>query len=841
MEYGHFDELNKEYVITRPDTPAPWCNYLGSVEYGAIISNNATGYSFVKSGASGRIIRFRFNSASNDQPGRYIYIRDNSDGDFWSGSWQPVCKPIDKYRSECRHGTAYTQMSSSYRDVETNTLYFVPLDENYEVWKFKIKNNGSEHKNLSVYGMAEFTNHDHYENDTVNLQYSQFINKTYFKGDHILQVINENGSEASADVDGRCDVMGDPTCRFFGVAGQRVSGFEGEREAFLGNYRNYGNPAAVESGKCSNTLAYNCNSFGALQIDITLQPGEEKEMVFLLGAGNDAVAKSVMGKYHSITASEQGVMYTSNKLGSDNTVIENQDSVSYYLPDVVEKQFSELKKFWHARLNNLQVDTPDGSFDNMVNVWNAYQCFITFLWSRAASFQYCGLRNGLGYRDTVQDIQGIIHLDDKLARERLWLMLSAQVSNGGGLPLVKFDHKPGLVPTPDEAEYAKETGQSYYRADDALWLFPTVITYVKESGELSFIDEAIPYADKGEATVYNHLKQAIQFSLDRQGSHGFPAGLFADWNDCLRLGTKGESMFVAFQLYYALAIFKEFAQKKQLDLDVSWADKHMDRLSTAFEQYAWEGDQYVRGFTEDGYTIGAKENAEANIWLNPQTWAVISRAAKEDKAKAALDKVYNKLNTKYGAMLFYPAFRKYGLPVARMVLFNPGTKENAGIFSQPQGWLILAETIVGNGNRAYEYFTEINPAAMNEHAEVRKLEPYVHGQATEGIDTLNHGRSHVHWLTGTASTVMVSMVTGILGLQPQYDGIIIDPCIPSSWKDFKMNKIFRGKALNITVDNNEGIEKGVKHIILNGKKLEGCYVSCEDLADTNDLLVVMGK
>ncbi len=808
MNYGHFDELNKEYVITRPDTPAPWCNYLGSVEYGAIISNNATGYSFVKSGAAGRIIRFRFNSSSNDQPGRYIYIRDNSDGDYWSGSWQPVCKPLDTYKSECRHGTAYTQISSLYRDIETSTLYFVPLNEKYEVWQFKIKNNGNIQKDLSVFGMAEFTNHDHYENDTVNLQYSQFINKTYFKTNHILQVINENGSEISSDVDGHCDVMGDPTCRFFGVAGQSVSGFDGEREAFLGNYRNYGNPVAIETGKCSNTLAYNCNSFGALQINITLQPGEEKEMVFILGAGNEEVANSVIGKYKS---------------------------------GVIEGQLAELKSFWHARLNNLQVKTPDDKFDNMINVWNAYQCFITFLWSRAASFQYCGLRNGLGYRDTVQDIQGIIHLDDNLARERLWLMLSAQVSNGGGLPLVKFDHKPGQVATPDESEYAKSTGQSYYRADDALWLFPTVITYIKESGEWSFIDELIPYADKGEATVYNHLKQAIEFNLDRQGSHGFPAGLFADWNDCLRLGTKGESMFVAFQLYYALAIFKEFAQKKQISLDITWADKHMDRLNNAFEQYSWEGDQYVRGFTEDGYTIGAKANTEANIWLNPQTWAIISGAAKDEKAKAVLDKVYNNLNTKYGAMLFYPAFREYGLPVARMALFNAGTKENAGVFSQPQGWLILAETIVGNGNRAYEYFTEINPAAMNDHAEIRKLEPYAHGQATEGIDTLNHGRSHVHWLTGTASTVMVSMVNGILGLQPQYDGIIINPCIPSCWKSFTMNKIFRGKLLNISVENNEGVEKGVKYIIVNGKKLDGYYISCEDLADKNDVLVIMGK
>lgn len=813
MQFGQFDEFNREYVITRPDTPAPWCNYLGSVDYGAIISNNATGYSFVKSGASGRITRFRLNSRSNDQPGRYIYIRDNSDGDYWSGSWQPVCKPLDLYKSECRHGTAYTIIKSQYRDIETNTSYFVPLNKFYEVWGLRIKNSGASARTLSVFGMAEFTNHDHYENDTVNLQYSQFISKTYFKGNHILQVINENGSEAAADVDGGCDAMGGPSFRFFGVAGAEVAAFDGERDVFIGNYRNYGNPAAVEAGGCSNTPAYNGNSCGALQIDITLNPGEEKEMIFLLGAGDGEIAREIINTYDTAL--------------SNNT-------------DLAGQQLEELKHLWHSRLENLQIDTPDDKFDNMVNVWNAYQCFITFLWSRAASFQYCGLRNGLGYRDTVQDIQGIIHLDYRLAKERLCLMLSAQISNGGGLPLVKFDHVPGKVETPDESEYARKTGQSFYRADDALWLFPTVMTYIKESGDWNFIDEVIPYADRGQTSVYNHLKQAIQFNLDRQGPHGFPAGLFADWNDCLRLGTKGESMFVAFQLYHALSIFRDFASRKGYGSDVEWADKHMERLSKAIDDFAWEGTRYVRGFTEAGYTIGSKDNEEASLWLNPQTWAVISGAAGGERAGLALEQVYRKLNTKYGAMLFYPAFKKFGLPVARMVLFNEGTKENAGIFSQPQGWLILAETIVGNGNRAYEYFNEINPAAMNEQAEIRVLEPYVHGQATEGIDTLNHGRSHVHWLTGTASTVMVAAVNGILGLQPDYDGININPCIPAAWKYFSMTKNFRGKLLNIKVDNSAGVEKGVKHLIINGKKLEGCYAAFDGLSDKNDILVVMG-
>ncbi len=824
MNFGHFNAVNKEYVITRPDTPAPWCNYLGSVDYGAIISNNATGYSFVKSGAAGRIIRFRLNSMSNDQPGRFIYIRDNADGDYWSGSWQPVCKAIDSYKSECRHGTAYTIISSSYKDIESRTLYYVPLDKNYEVWNFRIKNNGTNKRSLSIYGMAEFTNHDHYENDTVNLQYSQFISRTHFKENHILQVINANGSEASADVEGTSNKKGDPIYRFFGLAGQSVSAFDGERDMFIGNYRNYGNPVAVESGKCSNTVAYNGNSFGALQTDIELKPGEEAEMTFLLGAGNEAFARELISKYDTVGK-------------TDNCSVE----ASFDFSEVVSHELTLLKNFWHSRLGNLHVETPDDNFNNMANVWNAYQCFITFFWSRAASFQYCGLRNGLGYRDTVQDIQGIIHLDQNVARERLWLMLSGQVSNGGGLPLVKFDHNPGEEATPDESQYAKETGQSFYRADDALWLFPTVITYIKESGDWNFIDESIPYADKGEATVYTHLKQAIQFNLDRQGSHGLPAGLYADWNDCLRLGSKGESLFVAFQLYYALKIFEEFAVKKGSSSDIAWVKGLLEELSGSIQKSAWEGDQYVRGFTEDGYIIGSKNNSEASLWLNPQVWSVISGAAEGEQANAVLDKVYANLNTKYGAMLFYPAFREYGLPVARMSLFNAGTKENAGIFSQPQGWLILAETIIGNGNRAYEYFTEINPAAMNDNAEKRKLEPYIHGQATEGIDTQNHGRSHVHWLTGTASTVMVSMVYGILGLQPEYDGIKINPCIPSNWTNFKMTKVFRNNVLNITVDNSQGVEKGVKYVTVNGKHIDGCYISTEELKATNEIVVVMGE
>ncbi|GIQ68271.1 N,N'-diacetylchitobiose phosphorylase [Xylanibacillus composti] len=808
MKYGYFDGDNKEYVITKPNTPAPWANYLGSPEYGAIISNNAGGYSFVKSGANGRIIRYRFNSTPADQPGRYIYIRDREMADYWSASWQPVGKDLSEYESECRHGTAYTAMKSKYKGIETDTLYYVPLDKTYEVWRLKVTNQDERPRKLSLFGYVEFTNDANYEQDTVNLQYTQFISKTYFRENMILQAINEHVSEVGGGASGLSDEAGEGIWRFFGVQGAEVNRYDGDRDIFVGDYRGYQNPASVEQGACTNTLNYNGNSCGALQIDVELAPGETKEIVFLLGAYGEADARQILGRYETLT--------------------------------VVEEELQELKSYWHSKLDRFQVQTPDDNFNQMVNVWNAYQCFITFIWSRAASFQYCGLRNGLGYRDTVQDIQGIMHLEPELARERLTLMLSAQVSNGGGLPLVKFDHRPGHEGTPDDPDYARETGHPFYRADDALWLFPTTIRYLKESGNWAYVDEVIPFSDQGEGTVYEHLRRAIQFSIDRLGEHGMPVGLHADWNDALRLGAHGESLFVAFQLYLALGVYKEIAAHKQDDAQVHWAEQLRAALGDNIQKHAWEGDRFVRGFTEDGYVVGSRENEEASLWLNPQTWSILSGFAEPEQARTAMDLVYEQLNTEYGAMLFYPPFKKFGLPVARMALFNGTTKENAGIFSQPQGWLIQAETMLGRGNRAYQYFTEINPAAMNDKAEIRKIEPYVHGQSIEGIDSPFFGRGHVHWLTGTASTVMVSLAEGIMGVQPTFDGLRLDPCIPSTWSEFSMYREFRSKRLRIKVENPNHVEKGVAKVMLNGEELEGNLLPDDRLRENNDVLVLMG-
>lgn len=803
MQYGHFDAAAREYVINRPDTPAPWANYLGSPAYGAIISNNAGGYSFVKSGAAGRLIRYRFNE--EDRPGRYIYLRDDETGDFWSASWQPVGKPLDQYHSVCRHGTGYTQLEADYKGIRSEALYYVPHGADYEVWHLRVTNTGDSARNISVFGYAEFTCDSYYEQDQVNLQYTQFITRTYFKDRFILQTINENCLNAVNE--SRTET------RFFGLAGGAVESFCGDRAAFLGRYHDYSRPVSVENGRCNGILNYNLNPCGALHTIMTLAPGESTSVTFLLGQKREEAARALVERYDEAA-----------------------------LP---ERELAVLKSYWHGKLANLVVHTPDENFNHMVNTWNAYQCFITFNWSRAASLIYCGQRNGYGYRDTVQDIQGIIHLDPEMAAEKIKFMISAQVSHGGALPLVKYHHNPGHENKPEDASYRAETGHPSYRADDALWLFPTVWKYIAETGDTDFLREAVPFADEGVDTVYNHLLRAIDFSLNHLGIHGLPAGLHADWNDCLRLGANGVSVFVAFQLYYAFEIMSRFAH----DIKDAETEQRMtalqDRFAAIIEEKCWDTDRFVRGVTEQGQVVGKPGDPEASLWLNPQSWAVISRFTQRGKDKtlpdergqAIMDLVYEQLNTPYGACLMAPAFKRHAFDGALALLFNPGTKENGGIFLQTQGWLVLAEALLGRGGRAFEYYLESCPAAQNDIADTRLMEPYVYSQFTEAAESPFQGRSHVHWLTGTASTCMVGSVEGILGLRPDIGGLRLCPAIPASWPGFTMEKVFRGKKLHIVVQNPDGRESGARKLTLNGTLMAEGYIPAALLQDENEILL----
>ncbi len=803
MKYGYFDESKKEYVITRPDTPAPWVNYLGSPEYGAIVSNNAGGYSFAKSGANGRLLRYVFNQF--DEPGRYIYIRDNDSKDYWSASWQPVGKDLNEYKSECHHGTAYTKMMADYSGIHSEVRYYVPLNKTYEVWNLSVTNNSDKARSLNITGYAEFTNNSNYEQDQVNLQYSQYITKTVFVENRVRQMIHANLDriEDGKEIDNK-DVVN----RFIGLAGAPVDSWCGDRGEFLGEYHRYGNPVGVESGKLNNHGNYNENSCGAITTVLELAPGETKTLAFLVGMIDNETAGKIVDSYTDTKA-------------------------------VCDKELEELIAYWHEQLSHFQINTPSDEFNTMINTWNAYNCFMTFIWSRAASFTYCGLRNGYGYRDTVQDIQGVIHLAPEMAVEKIRFMLSAQVDNGGGLPLVKFTHNPGHEDTPDDASYVQETGHPAYRADDALWLFPTVYKYVSETGNVAFIDEVIPFANKDEGTVYEHLKRAIDFSMNHLGKHGMPAGLYADWNDCLRLGADGESTFVALQFYYAMTILKEFAAYKKDDEYITYLDESQEKLGKIIQELCWNEDRFIRGFTGDGQVIGKRDDPEANMWLNPQSWAVISGFASDEQADKALEMVYERLNTEYGAILMDPPYHAHAFDGALAVIYNAGTKENAGIFSQSQGWIILAEALKGHGDRAFKYFIENAPAAQNDRAEIRRLEPYCYGQFTEGKASPNFGRSHVHWLTGTASTVMVGCVEGILGMRPDFYGLHIAPSIPKAWDGFEIEKDFRGCHLHIVVKNPDHVESGCKSLLVNGQAVEGDYIPKELLSEQTEIELTM--
>lgn len=797
MNYGYFDDKNKEYVITNPATPKSWSNYLGSTNYGAIITNNAGGYSFYKSSAQGRFMRLQFNAVPLDQPGRYIYIHDRETKDYWSGSWQPVGKPLDSYKSECRHGSAYTKISSDYSKIKSETLFFVPLNADYELWHVKVTNNDDKLRSLRAFTYVEFASNWNALDDSTNLQYTQYIVKTDFVGNAI-----NHGSNMfiPSDVDNfQNKDQGRST--FIGVAGAEITGFDSDREQFIGLYRDYSSPIAVENGECSNSLTEGDNGCGSLQIDIDLGPGESKVFTVVMGIGN---AKK-----------------------------EGQEAISKY-PSVLEVdvEFTKLKNYWHERIEGFTAKTPDADFDSMFNMWNPFNNLITYSWSRAASLVYSGERDGLGYRDTIQDMLGVLHSITDEAGERLELMLSGQLSSGGAMPIVKpFAHNPGSEKEPTEDEY---------RSDDSLWLFYTVPTYVKEKGDVSFYNKIISFADKGEATVLEHLKSAIEFNLNRLGAHNLPCGLAADWNDCLILGQKGETVFVALQLRYALREYANICTMLNKPTEAEWSLKQLAVTDENIEKHAWEDDQYIRAYRHDGLKFGSKENDEGSFYLNPQTWAILSGHANTERGTQIMEKVNSDLATDYGIVLVDPPYEKTEHSVVKAPLFNKGMKENGAIFCHTQGWVVMAESILGNGNRAFDYYKSFLPAAFNNKAEIRETEPYVYAQTTISKYSSRFGASRNPWLSGTTSWAYFSAAQYILGIRPEYSGLLIDPCIPSYWEGFSVQRNFRGKQINIKVENPNGVQKGVEKISLNSKPIEGNLLPIELLKDKNEVVVIMG-
>ncbi len=797
MQYGHFDDEAREYVITRPDTPRAWSNYLGSRRYGAIITNNAGGYSFTRSPASGRFLRHRYNAVPMDMPGRQFYLRDQASGDYWSAAWQPVGKPLDQFRTVTRFGPGYAVIESEYSEIITQATYFVPLDQDFEYWHLKVTNNSRKARKLSVFSFCEFTTEWNLMQDTLNLQYAQYISDAVFKDGTIL------ASSCKRLPEDPENFANNDQSRWWWMTqvGGTIAGFECERDKFLGVYRSYDRPESVERGTLGNHEHFSDNGCGSIQSELELAAGESADVIVMLGIGKEPVAKKLRKKFANVVA--------------------------------VERELRKLKKHWHGMLDTMQVQTPDADFDHMTNVWGAYNALMTFEWSRSCSLVYTGeQRDGFGFRDTVQDFLGVTGMMPDAVRERMVLMLSAQDSTGGAQPEVRpWSHVPGKM---------KPTPAHHYRSDDCLWFFNSVPVYVAESGDVDFYDLVVPYADKGKGTVFAHLRRALEFNLERTGKHGLPCGLLADWNDCLKLGYKGESVFVTFQVRMGLEIYADIADTLGRPKEAAWARAELKKLDKKIQKVCWDGEWFIWAIGEDGTVFGTKKAKEGKIYINTQCWAVLSGAATGEQAHKSLDAMEEHLASEYGVALCNPPFAKTPVNVMRAVLFNPGNKENGGIFSHTQSWAVLAEIARGDGDQAYRYYRSFMPAAQNDQAEIREIEPYVHCQSTHAESSKKFGASRVPWLSGTASWAHYTATQFILGIRPQVDGLVVDPCIPKSWTGFSVKRTFRGLKLEIDVINATGVNRGIASLTVDGQEVDGCFIPTALLKNGSKIVAQMG-
>ena len=773
MKYGHFDKENKEYVITRPDTPLPWINYLGSEDYCALFSNTAGGYSFYRDPKERRLLRYRYNNVPMDRGGRYLYLRDNSTNDFWSASWQPVLKDLNEYKYECRHGLGYSIISSEYQGVTTKTTYFVPLGENLEVWMLEVSFDpkkgamGVKSKDLSLFSFVEFCLWDAL-NDMTDYQYNLNIGQTEVKDNIIYHLSRYRVSQ---------DLVG-----YFGCANATAKGYDTQRKDFMGNYGDWSAPRAVVEGKMNNSIACGWSPVGSQMFNFKLKPGETKTFIFVLGFTEDIKEPPAkIGKFED--------------------------------PKVVLKELDKVKKSWENNLSKMSCQTEDPELDLMLNTWNQYQCRTTFNWSRSASYYESGIGRGMGFRDSNQDTLGFVHMIPEKVKERIIDLASNQFEDGSAYhqysPLTK-----------------KGNGSGY--GDDHLWLTVSIPSYVKESGDIRFLETEIPYVGGEKGTIYDHMARAIDFSVTHTGPHGLPKIYFADWNDCLNLSygkEKAESVMIAQMVVYGAREMAKMAELLKKKDDIEKYNKIAAEMAAKINKVAWDGNWYTRAYDEDEEPLGSSKNKEGQIYLETQAWAVMSGAADKDRAMKCMDSVHKNLWTKYGIILMTPPYSKFIPKYGSICVYPPGLKENGGIFCHPNPWAMIAECMIGRGDIAYEYYKAIQPAAHNEIAEIYKTEPYIYCQMIAGKAHKDFGEGKNSWLTGAACWNFIAASQWILGIRPDYNGLLIDPCIPKAWKGFQVKRVFRGSTYYITVRNPEGVSKGVKSMTLDNKKMASNVIS----------------
>jgi len=800
MKYGYFDNKNREYVIERPDVPVSWTNYLGVKDMCTVISHNAGGYSFYKSTEHHRITRFRPNGVPLDRPGHYVYIRDDETGEYWSISWQPVAKDLNKAKYIVKHGLSYSKFQCDYQGINAEQTLFIPINDDVELWDVILKNNSDKPRKLSVFTYVEFSYH-HVEIDNQNFQMSLYASGSSYK-DGIIEY----------------DFFYEPWTFHYFTSSVKPDSYDCVRDTFIGNYRTETNPWGVENGILANSSKLGGNHCGSLHKSITLQPDEEARLIFMLGVGSrEEEGYDIKQKYSNLAT--------------------------------VDKAFDELAAFWEAKLSKFQVNTPHEGLNTMINIWTLYQAEITVIWSRFGSFVEVGGRVGLGYRDTSQDVMGVVHSNPTKTKQRIIELLKGHTSMGYGLHL--FDPEvfepeeeklpgvklPTVTPTKDISDIIH--GMEDVCADDAIWLVASVCEWVVENGELAFFDKVIPYADKGEATVYEHLKKILDFSANYVGQTGICQGLRADWNDCLNLGG-GESSMVSFMHFWAIEIFIKSAKALGRTDDVNKYTIMGEQVKNSCENVLWDGDWYIRGFTKKGEKIGTNETEEGKIYLNAQTWAVLSGVASKERGIMAMDEVDKQLYSKFGLHLLAPAYSTPNDDIGYVTRVYKGIKENGSIFSHPNPWAVIAECQLGRGNQAMKYYDAMLPYNQNEIIETRESEPYSYCQFIVGKDHEDFGKARHPWLTGTATWFYTAVTKNILGIQPTYEGLKIDPCIPSDWKEFEVTRKWRSATYHISIKNPKQIEKGIKSIRLNGRVLSNNIIPIQKIGSINEILVEMG-
>ena len=790
MKFGYFDDKQREYVITDPKTPYPWINYLGNEDFFSLISNTAGGYTFYKDAKFRRLTRYRYNNVPTDAGGRYFYIKDGDTA--WSPGWKPMKTPLDKY--ECRHGMNYTSIEGVKGGVSAKALFFVPLKTWAEVQKLTLANNSNEVKKLKIFSFTEWALWNaaadmenfqrNFSTGEVEIEDSVLYHKTEYK---------ERRNHYA----------------YYSVNAP-IQGFDTDRETFFGLYNGFHEPQVVEAGKPGMSIAHGWSPIASHYFEVELKPGEAKDYVFVLGY----VENKDEEKWES-----KNII---NKTKAKETI------AKFNTVEKVDTALAELRMYWDNLLSIYRVDSGEEKLDRMVNIWNQYQCMITFCFSRSASYFESGIGRGMGFRDSNQDLIGFVHQIPERARERIIDIVSTQFPDGGCYhqyqPLTKKGNN--------------DIGGGFN--DDPMWLILGTTSYIKETGDFSILDEMVPFDNDMSIarTLFDHLSVSFDHVINNLGPHGLPLIGRADWNDCLNLncfsndpnesyqttenqskGSKAESLMIAGLFVVYGNDFIKLCKRVGNKAEAKRCQKHVDEMVAAVKKHGWDGEWFLRAYDYFGNKIGSNENEEGKIFIESNGWCSMAGIGKEEGLiEKALDSVKERLDCEHGIVLNNPAFTKYYIEYGEISSYPPGYKENAGIFCHNNPWIMIGETVIGRGDEAWEYFKKICPSYLEDVSELHRTEPYVYSQMIAGKDAFKPGEAKNSWLTGTASWNFYTITQYILGIQPDYDGLKIEPCIPKDWKGFNVTRKFRGATYKIKVINENAVCKGVSKVIIDGKE-----------------------